>query len=137
MLVNAPVSYLHIPDIPRIEFQKHKASFLLTVSNARYQTFSYIGHGRSTNEFENRTRTTVAVIQYYNVFPILFLYFVGIPCTVTRPVIGSSTPQFHSVNTFQARKENNRSFAHQQVPRRSKIISRDLRAVVEERGFSV
>ena len=27
MLVNAPVSYLYIPDIPRIEFQKNKASF--------------------------------------------------------------------------------------------------------------
>ena len=31
MLVNAPVSYLYILDIPRIEFQKNKASFLLTV----------------------------------------------------------------------------------------------------------
>ena len=39
-------------------------------------------------------------------FPSLFLYF------VTRAVIGSSTPRFQSVNTFQARKENNRSFTH-------------------------
>ena len=27
MVVNAPVSYLYVPDIPRIEFQKNKASF--------------------------------------------------------------------------------------------------------------
>ena len=47
-----------------------------------------------------------------NVFPILCLYFVSIPGTVTRAVIGSSTPRFQSVNTFQARKENNRSFTH-------------------------
>ena len=70
-----------------------------------------------------------------NAFPILFLYFVVIPRTVTRAVIDFSTPRFQSVSTFQARKENNRSFTRQ-APCRSKIISRELRAIVEERGFS-
>ena len=31
MLVNAPVSYLYIPDIARIEFQKKQSVFSLTV----------------------------------------------------------------------------------------------------------
>ena len=101
---STPVSYLYIPDIPRIEFQKNKAfffSFLLAVrSHDRYQKISYIGRGLSTDEFENKTRSTVEC------FPSLFLYF------VTRAVIGSSTPRFQSVNTFQAREENNRSFTH-------------------------
>ena len=112
MVVNAPVSYLYIPDIPRIEFQKKTKRLFTDSSHAGYQKFPFIGQGRFTNEFENQTRTTVAVLQYYNVFPILCLYFVSIPRTVTRAVIGSSTPRFQSVNTFQARKENNRSFTH-------------------------
>jgi len=101
MLVNAPVSYLYIPDILRIEFQKKQSVFSVTVLMS--QKFPFIGQGRFTDEFENQTRTTVAVLQYYNVFPILCLYFVGIPRTVTRAVIGSSTPRFQSVNAFQAR----------------------------------
>ena len=46
--------------------------------------------------------------------------------TVTRTVIGSSTP-------FQARKQM--SF-HQQAPCRSKFMSHELRPVMEEREFS-
>ena len=112
MVVNAPVSYLYIPDIPRIEFQKKQSVFSLTVLMPDTRSFPFIGQGRFTNELENQTRTTVAVLQYYNVFPILCLYFVGIPRTVTRAVIGSSTPRFQSVNIFQTRRENNRSFTH-------------------------
>ena len=55
------------------------------------------------------------------------------PGTVTRTVIGSSIPRFQHVNTFQARKQM--SF-HRQAPRSSKFMSRELRAVVEEREFS-
>ena len=115
MVVNAPVSYLYVPDTPRIEFQKKNKQtkrLFTDSSHAGYQKFPFIGQGRFTNDFENQTRTTVAVLQYYNVFPILCLYFVSIPPTVTRAVIGSSTPRFQFVNTFQARKENNRSFTH-------------------------
>ena len=112
MLVNAPVSCLYIPDIPRIEFQKKTKRLFTDSSHARDQKFPFIGQGRFTNELENQTRTTVALLKYYNVFPILCLYFVSIPRTVTRAVIGSSTPRFQSVNTFQARKEYNRSFTH-------------------------
>ena len=55
------------------------------------------------------------------------------PGTVTRTVIGSSIPRFQYVNTFQGRKQI--SF-HWQAPRRSKFMSREPRAVVEEREFS-
>ena len=79
------------------------------------------------HEFESKTRTTVEC------FPILLLYFVRTPGTVTRVVIGSLIPRFHSVNTSQARKQM--SF-HRQAPRRSKFMSREQCAVVEEREFS-
>ena len=134
LLTRLSVTYM-FQIFPELNLKKTKRLFTDS-SHAGYQKFPFIGQGRFTKEFENQTRTTVAVLQYYNVFPILCLYFVSIPRTVTREVIGSSTPRFQSVNTFQARKENNRSFTHWQAPRRSKIISRELCAIVEERGFS-
>ena len=80
MVVNTPVSYLYVPNILRIEFQKKTKRLFTDSSHAGYQKFPFIGQGRFTNEFENQTRTTVAVLQYYNVSPfyvfILLAYHV-------------------------------------------------------------
>jgi len=78
------------------------------------------------------TNVKIKHVLQSSVSPILLLYFVRISGTVTGAVIGSSIPWFQSVNTFQARK---RMSFHRQDPRRSKFMSRKLRAVVEEREF--
>ena len=111
MLVNAPVSYLYIPDIPRIEFQKKQSVFSLTV--LMLDTRSFLSSDKADLPTNLKIKHVLQSLYYSTtMFSPFCLYFVGVPRTVTRAVIGSSTPRFQSVNTFQARKENNRSFTH-------------------------
>ena len=88
---------------PELNFKKNKASFHCQFSCQIPEVFLH-WTWPIYQLIWNKTRTTDGVLLYYNVFPILCLNFVGISCTVTRAVIGSSTPRFTICQHFSSQK---------------------------------
>jgi len=80
--------------------------FLMTVTTS-FLTPASRGHGQSTNEFESKTRPTCTVEHFPHFISLFCLHtrYRNLQSTCTN-VNGSSITRFHSVNTFQARKQN-------------------------------